>query len=48
MGVHAEVASGELKVIARIDGVEQKFYALTRSRLKSDPLMSKLIRGMSG
>jgi hypothetical protein len=47
MGVRTEVATGELKVIAKLEGIEQKFYALVRNRLQSDPLMLKLIRGMA-
>ena len=47
MGVRAEIESGELKVVARLEGVEQKFYALQLSRLKPDPVIQKLIRGMS-
>jgi LysR family transcriptional activator of nhaA len=46
MGVRAEVESGELKVLAKLEGVEQKFYALQLSRLKPDPVIQKLIRGM--
>jgi LysR family transcriptional activator of nhaA len=47
MGVRVEVESGELKILARLEGIEQKFYALELSRLKPDPVMARLIRGMS-
>jgi LysR family transcriptional activator of nhaA len=47
MGVRAEVESGELKVLAKLEGVEQKFYALQLARLKPDPVIQKLIRNMS-
>ncbi len=47
MGVRAEVESGELKVLAKLAGVEQKFYALQLSRLKPDPVIQKLIRAMA-
>lgn len=47
MGVRAEVESGELKVFAKLEAVEQKFYALHLSRLKPDPVIHQLIRGMT-
>lgn len=46
MGIQAELESGELHILARPRGLEQKFYVISRQKRARNPLVEMLIEKM--
>jgi LysR family transcriptional activator of nhaA len=48
MGVLSEIESGDVQIIARPKGLEQKFYVISRQRRSRNPIAEMLIEKMRG
>lgn len=48
MGIRGEIESGEVHVVARPKGLEQKFYVISRQQRSRNPLTEMLIEKMRG
>jgi LysR family transcriptional activator of nhaA len=48
LGVANELRSGEVRVLAPVEGIEQKYYAITRDRKIPHPEVERLIQRLQG